>query len=83
MQGCESVRILTRFGEELLINLTKQWQAAEYLNYIKVAEEFYEWAFSTVEERQLKEQAKEDQREAVRLEVEKIQRTLYVLSDGK
>ena len=59
MQGCDAVRILTRLGEEVLINLRKQnYQnpshftlMQEYANYLRVAEEFYEWAFYTPTQR--------------------------------
>jgi hypothetical protein len=61
--GCESIRILTRLGEEVLINLHKprhQNSAAfslmqEYSNYVKVSEEFFQWAFSSSEERAQRE----------------------------
>jgi hypothetical protein len=59
MHGCESIRILTRLGEEVIINLNKpkyhnsaQFSLiSEYQNYVQVSEEFFAWAFSTLEER--------------------------------
>lgn len=58
--GCDSIRLLTRLGEELLLNLKSPSVATQamlqnYANYIRVAEEFFEWAFSSLEERQMRE----------------------------
>lgn len=57
VHGCENVRLLTRLGEEIMVNMNKQHPLLikEYINYIKVAEEFFEWAFLTHEERLRKE----------------------------
>ena len=63
MQGCEAARILTRLGEEIILNLSKPKipnpamfsLIQEYSNYLKVAEEFFEWVFSSPEQRSQKE----------------------------
>ena len=73
MLGCEAVRILTRLGEEVIINLNKPKYhntahfslVAEYQNYIKVAEEFFTWAFSSIEERTQREIEEQAKREAI------------------
>jgi hypothetical protein len=57
MQGCEAARILTRLGEEVIVSLRRPKHISpdmyslmqEYGNYIKVAEEFFDWVFSSPE----------------------------------
>lgn len=53
MHGCDIVRILNKRGEEAFLNMKKEHSqiVLQYMNYIKVGEEFYEWAYSTPEER--------------------------------
>jgi hypothetical protein len=85
--GSDVVRILTKLGEEVLVNLRKpkHHHAAafslvqEYHNYIKVAEEFFEWAFSSPEQRALKERNELENIEAVEREVQRIERTLCLI----
>jgi hypothetical protein len=48
-----------------------------------VAEEFFEWAFSTSEERQRKEAERCEKQEAIVREVEKIERTLCFIDPSK
>lgn len=52
------VRLLNKRGEEVVFNLKKETShlQKEYGNYVKVGEDFFEWAFSTPEQRALKEQ---------------------------
>jgi len=54
---------LTRLGEEIILNLSKPKipnpamfsLIQEYSNYLKVAEEFFEWVFSSPDQRSQKE----------------------------
>lgn len=59
--GCSTIRLLTRLGEELMLNIQQPSSAGqallhEYRNYITVSEEFFTWAFQTPQERQEKEE---------------------------
>jgi hypothetical protein len=48
MKDCKIIRVLNKRGDELLFNLDHPNQAmAQYNDYIKVANEFFEWAFTT------------------------------------
>ena len=50
IDGCDSLKILNRRGEEITLNITKSNVLFnEYRNYITVSEEFFDWAFSTLE----------------------------------
>jgi hypothetical protein len=53
--------MLNKKGDEVQINIKKPIPVLmhEYANYIRVSEEFYEWAFSTLEERRRKEEEEE------------------------
>ena len=52
MKECQIVRILNRRGYELLYNLKHPNPSIqqEYHDYIKAAQEFYEWVFLSQEE---------------------------------
>ena len=57
MRNCSVIRILNKRAEELYFNLQHPNAAiADYNNYIKITQEFLDWAFSTPEERQRKEE---------------------------
>jgi hypothetical protein len=78
MHGCDVIRILNKKGEEYFFNVNKpNLLFNEYRNYVKVAEEFYEWAFLSKEEREAKEQDELLHQAIVEQEMQKIQRTLY------
>jgi hypothetical protein len=58
MNNCDIVRLLNKRGEEVVFNINKESShllMREYGNYVKVGEEFFEWAFSSPEQRALKE----------------------------
>lgn len=56
MQGCDVIRILNKKGEEYFFNISKpNLLFNEYKNYVKVAEEFFEWVFLSKEDRESKE----------------------------
>lgn len=46
---------------------------------MKVAEEFFEWAFSSAEERHQRERTEQANRQAIQQEVERIERTLCLV----
>ena len=49
-EGREMVLILDRSGREIAINLNKPNSLFhEYKNYVKVTQEFFEWAFLSAE----------------------------------
>jgi hypothetical protein len=48
----------------------------EYANYIKVAEEFWDWAFLSPEEKAWRERQAQEHEAMVQQEMSKIQRTL-------
>ena len=54
-KNCEAVRILDRMGHEMVFNIRtfQRCEVAmkEYANYVTVAMEFFEWAFTPDEER--------------------------------
>ena len=52
----------------------------EFHNYLKVAEEFFEWAFLSPDERVEKEQQEQEYTDAIRKEVENIERTLCFIN---
>ena len=78
------VKLINRRGEEVVFGLKKEQShlQQEYGNYVKVGEDFFEWAFSSPEMRALKEQAETQKQQAIAQEMEKIQRTLYVLDQN-
>ena len=84
MHNCPIIRILNKLGEEISLNVVKpNILYNDYKNYIKVADEFYEWAFSTQEERQAKELEQQRQREIIEYEMQRIQRTLCYIDENK
>ncbi|CDW85361.1 UNKNOWN [Stylonychia lemnae] len=84
MRNCDIIRILNKYGEEINLNVQKpNILYNDYRNYIKVADEFYEWAFSSQEERQQKELEEQKKQEAIDLEMQKIQRTLCFIDQNK
>jgi len=55
MKDCKIIRVLNRRGDELLFNLDHPSPAQkEYEDYIKVAHEFFEWMFTSSEEKEAK-----------------------------
>jgi hypothetical protein len=56
MKDCRIIRVLNRKGDELLFNLDHPSGAIDaYKEYIKVAQEFFEWCFLSEEEKKTKE----------------------------
>eukprot|EP00347_Sterkiella_histriomuscorum_P020126 403339009 len=77
------LRILSKSGQEVTLNLSKpNILFNDYRNYIKVADEFYEWCFTTQEQRAVKDAEEQRQREIIQYEMDKIQRTLCFLDSN-
>lgn len=55
MKDCRIIRVLNRKGDELLFNLDHPNPALkEYNDYIKVAQEFFEFTFMTTDQKEEK-----------------------------
>ena len=73
MKDCKIIRILNKRGDELLFNVDHPNQAqAQYDDYIKVANEFFEWAFTSQEEKEAKQAKAEIEKSAIDGEMERI-----------
>lgn len=81
MKDCRIIRVLNKRGDELLFNLDHPNPALEeYSEYIKVSQEFFEWAFLSQEQMQQKETQKMTQTTAIESEIERIQRTMMLIN---
>ena len=73
MNDCKIIRLLTRKGDELLFNLDHpNTSQADYQDYIKVSQEFFEWAFLSTEEKQAKQHHAEAEKAAIQNEIDRI-----------
>lgn len=81
MKDCKIIRVLNRKGDELLFNLENPSQAMnEYYEYIKVAQEFFDWAFLSDEQKEERQTSQQNQKSVIDNEMERIQRTMMIIN---
>ncbi len=78
MSDCEIIRILNSRGDELLFNIQHPNQSLfnEYGQYIKLTQEFLEYAFMSEKDRKEKVVKQEIEKSAIDGEIQRINRTV-------
>jgi len=78
MSDCEIIRILNSRGDELLFNIQHPNQSLfnEYGQYIKLTQEFLEYAFMSEKDRKEKVVKQETEKSAIDGEIQRINRTV-------